>query len=146
MNVIKVGKKKHYLSGIVLIVDDKILLVKASKNKNDYKWSIPKGHITNNNSLESALSELSEESGILLDKNYDERFNIKYKKGGFKKNMDIFVYYKSNKDVSKYLSGWNISSKYLDAKEIVCAKFITLQVASELIDESMQKLLNKIGA
>ena len=55
--------KYHNLSGIALIVEDKILLVHPRKHKDiETKWSLPKGHIEGKDSLDSALKELKEEN------------------------------------------------------------------------------------
>lgn len=143
----KKGKKKlHFLSGIALIVEDRILMVNAQKHS-EYgdKWSIPKGHIEADNSLLSALQELREESGIILDHNYDEVFQYNYNKSGFNKLMDVYVYRRSKEDIEKYLDGWNISRDYLDEEEILEASFLTLEEATNCIDITMIDLLDLIG-
>jgi len=143
----KKGKKKlHFLSGIALIVEDRILMVNAKKHfKHGDKWSIPKGHIEGDDSLLSALQELREESGIILDDNYDELFQYSYKKSGFNILMDVYVYRRSKEDIEKYLDGWNISRDYLDEDEILEAAFLTLEEATDYIDLSMIDLLDLIG-
>ena len=139
-------KKLHFLSGIALIVDNRILMVNAQKHS-EYgdKWSIPKGHIEGGDSLMSALQELREESGVILDYNYDEVFQYTYKKSGFNKLMDVYVYRKSKQDVEKYLDGWNISRDYLDEEEIIEASFLTPQEATDCIDITMIDLIDLIG-
>lgn len=143
----KKGKKKiHFLSGIVLIVDNRILMVNAQKHS-EYgdKWSIPKGHIEGGDSLLSALQELREESGVILDYNYDEVFQYSYKKSGFNKLMDVYVYRRPKEYVEKYLDGWDISRDYLDEEEILEASFLTLEEATDHIDITMIDLLDLIG-
>ena len=56
----------HTLSGIALIVEDKILLVHAKKYAGqNNKWSIPKGHIEEGETPEeAAIREVAEETGI----------------------------------------------------------------------------------
>lgn len=143
----KKGRKKvHLLSGVVLIVEDRILLVNARKHKSHgEKWSIPKGHIEGTSSLMSALKELREEAGIKLDDNYDDTFQFKYRKGGYSKLMDVYVYRRSKEEFEKYLKGWNISKKYIDTKEIHEASFLKINKARIKIDNVMSKLLKVVG-
>ena len=146
----KKGKKKkvHFLSGIALIVDDRILMVNAKKHskRHDDKWSIPKGHIEGaGGSLMSAIKELKEESGIKLDYNYDEVFQYNYKKSGFTKLMDVYVYRRNREDFEEYLDGWDVLEDYLDNKEISEASFLTLEEAIKRIDITMSDLLEIIG-
>jgi len=115
--------KIHTLSGVALIVDGRLLLVQAKKYLGqDNMWSIPKGHIEGD-SLESALKELEEETGIHLDKNYDEMVEVNYKKGGVSKLMDVYVYYRGKNDLLQYLKGWTIKPEFYDPNEIITAKF-----------------------
>lgn len=142
---IKVKKEKtHSLSGIALVVDGKMLVVLAKKYSNqNNKWSIPKGHIEGE-SLSSALKELEEETGIILDKEYYEAKNIKYNKSGTKKDMDIYVYYRNKEDIKEYLNGWSVKSEYLDSSEIIGAKFYDRSALRRKMDVSMIEILNII--
>ena len=143
----KKGKKNiHFLSGVALLVEGRILLVNAKKHsKHESKWSIPKGHIEGaGGSLMSAIDELREESGIRLDYNYNEVFQFNYKKSGATKLMDVFVYRRSRRQIEKYLDGWDISKDYLDSDEIIEASFFTLDEAKEKIDKNMSNLLELI--
>jgi ADP-ribose pyrophosphatase YjhB (NUDIX family) len=65
-----VENKSHTLSGVVLILSNKILLVRPKKfRRRMKKWSIPKGHIIGKlGKLRTALRELEEESRIKLKK------------------------------------------------------------------------------
>jgi 8-oxo-dGTP pyrophosphatase MutT (NUDIX family) len=138
-------KKVHFLSGIALIVDNRVLMVKAKKhNKSDNKWSIPKGHIEVGGSLMSAIQELKEESGIKLDYNYDEVFQYNYKKSGFNKLMDVYVYRRNREEFEEYLEDWNIISDYIDSEEISDAAFLNLDESNRKIDISMIDLLDII--
>lgn len=146
----KKGKKKkvHFLSGIALIVDDRILMVNAKKyhKRHDNKWSIPKGHIEGpGGSLMSAIKELKEEAGIKLDYNYDEVFQYNYKKSGFTKLMDVYVYRRSKEEFEDYLDDWDIIEDYLEEDEISEASFLTLEEARDKIDITMLSLLDIIG-
>lgn len=141
----KKKKEYHELSGVALIVDGRLLMVHAKKYAEfNNKWSIPKGHIEGD-SQESALKELQEETGIVLDKDCDEMIILEYVKGGITKLMDVYVYYRDKKEIEEYLSGWSIKSEYLDESEIISAKFFNLVTAcSKRIDIAMIDLLDKL--
>ena len=71
--------------------------------------------------------ELEEETGITLDKEFDSQFNIDYKKNGVSKLMDIFVYYRSKKDIQQYIADgkeWKIDSRFYDTNEIESARLL----------------------
>lgn len=141
----KRGKQVHELSGIALIVEGKLLMVHAKKyvgqNK---KWSIPKGHIEGD-SLESALKELKEETGIILDKDCDEMIELEYLKGGIVKFMDVYVYWRDKLEIAEYLTGWTVNPKFYDTNEIIGAKFFDLHTTCrKKIDISMIDLLDKL--
>lgn len=140
------NKKKHYLSGVVLLIDNRILLVHAKKHKkNPNKWSIPKGHIEGS-PLESALKELEEETGIILDKKFNYKFDIKYK-ASKKKFLRVFVYEKSLEDVSDYIKDnfkiKNKIKKEID-KEIFKVKFFDLNNAKKVLQKGQRKIFNKL--
>ena len=145
----KIGKKDfmvHSLSGIAVIVEDRILLVHPKKFKKDSdKWSIPKGHVEGNDSLKSALTELKEESGIELGENYDDVVKIDYKKSGTFKFMDVYIYYLNKEDVSKYLKGdWEIGKKFYDKKEVFRCKFFKFGSARNKIELNMIDIIDHI--
>jgi 8-oxo-dGTP pyrophosphatase MutT (NUDIX family) len=142
---VRKDKSVHELSGIALIVDGKLLLVHAKKyigqNK---KWSIPKGHIEGD-SLESALKELQEETGIILDKECDEMIEFKYVKGGVVKLMDVYVYWRDKSEIAQYLTGWTIKPEFYDPNEIIGAKFFDLNTTCrKKIDITMVDLIDKL--
>jgi predicted NUDIX family NTP pyrophosphohydrolase len=138
--------KVHNLSGIAVIVDERILLVHPKKfKKSNDKWSIPKGHIEGIDSLKSALSELEEETGIVLDNNYDDIISIEYKKGGVKKILDVYVYYLNKSDLDKYLGkGWEIKKKWFDKEEIFRSKFFSFDSAKNKIEDNMLKIIDNL--
>lgn len=142
----KDSKEIHTLSGVALIVDSKILLVKATKYKNQKnRWSIPKGHIEGT-SLISALKELKEETGITMDRNFNNILEVDYEMGDIKKTMDIYVYYKDKVDILAYIDeDWSIKRKLLDPKEIIKAKFMDLYQAKKKIDPRMSIILKRIN-
>jgi 8-oxo-dGTP pyrophosphatase MutT (NUDIX family) len=84
------------LAGIVLILDNQMLLVNAKKYKNiPNKWSIPKGHIeTYVTALETAITELREEANIKLPIfKFKEAITDKlsYVKNIIQKNLTYYV-------------------------------------------------------
>lgn len=141
----KRDKEVHQLSGIALIVENKLLMVHARKYAGqNKKWSIPKGHIEGD-SLESALKELEEETGVILDKECDELIEFEYTKGGVVKIMDVYVYCRDKSEVSTYLTGWTVKSEFYDSNEIIGAKFFDLQTTCRnKIDISMIDLIDKL--
>jgi 8-oxo-dGTP pyrophosphatase MutT (NUDIX family) len=150
MNIVKLFEKfkkmkAHELSGVALIVEGRILLVHAKKHATfNNKWSIPKGHIEGD-SLDSALKELEEETGIELDDECDEKIEFSYVKGGVTKIIDVYVYLRPKSDFLKYLNGWEIKPELLDMNEIVSAKFFPLKTtARNKMDIAMVELINKL--
>lgn len=140
----KKSKKVHTLSGVLLIIEDRILLVHAKKYfAQNNRWSLPKGHIEGN-SLDSALKELKEETGILLDENYDNMIEFDYRKGGITKLMDVYIYKRERKDFLKYLDGWTIKPEFYDKNEIIGAKFFNNITIRKRIDIGMIDILSYI--
>lgn len=139
-------KEIHELSGIALIVEGKLLLVHAKKYAGqNKKWSIPKGHIEGD-SLESALKELKEETGIVLDRECDELIEFEYVKGGIMKLMDVYVYCRDKSEIVDYLEGWTIKPQFYDSNEIIGAKFFNLHTTCRnKIDIAMIDLLDKLN-
>lgn len=142
----KVKKRKvHSLSGIALIVEGKMLLVLATKHVGQVtKWSIPKGHIEGK-SLESALKELKEETGIILDDNFDELIELSYNKADAEKIMDVYIYKRDRSEFEKYLNRWEIKPKFLDPAEISSAKFYGLNGIRKRLDIGMIEILDSVG-
>ena len=142
----KKEREIHELSGIALIVEGKLLLVHAKKYAGqNKKWSIPKGHIEGD-SLESALKELEEETGIVLDKECDELIQFEYAKGGIIKLMDVYVYCRDKSEIADYLDGWTIKPQFYDPNEIIGAKFFNLHTTCRnKIDIAMIDLLDKLN-
>ena len=137
--------KIHTLSGVAIVVEGRILLVKPKKYKSvDHKWSIPKGHIEGDHSLKSALKELQEETGITLHDKYNDIVYVNYRKAGVDKILDVFVYHLKKEDVQKYLEGWNIMPHNFDQKEIVLAKFFKPSVARLKIELGMVDILTQL--
>lgn len=140
------------LSGIALIVDDNILLVLPEKFKESrVKWSLPKGHIEGKNSLISALKELNEETGILMDRNYDNKFTINYKKSGISKELEVFVYKKTREDLSSYLKANSLKlknetiTKVKENNEIYKIGFFPLDKAMKRMEIIQRDVINVLS-
>jgi 8-oxo-dGTP pyrophosphatase MutT (NUDIX family) len=139
--------KYHNLSGIALIVEDKILLVHPRKHKDvETKWSLPKGHIEGKDSLDSALKELKEETGIeIFNKDYEQIINFEYTKSNTLKLLDVYVYRLTTNDILKYLkSDWQIEKKWYNTKEIWKCKFFDIESAKNKIEIEMIELIDEI--
>jgi 8-oxo-dGTP pyrophosphatase MutT (NUDIX family) len=135
----------HDLSGVIIIIDNRILLVNPQKYKTlGDKWSIPKGHVEGN-TLKSALRELKEETGIELHKNYERVLKVKYKKNGILKNLTTYLYRLNQEDVEKYLKGWDIKKSQFDRDEIHKAKFFKFGKAYMKIEDHQRELLDNIS-
>lgn len=140
------SKERHNLSGVILIVEDRILLVHPKKFRfSENKWSIPKGHVEGK-SLKSALCELREETGIKIKHKPETNFNFKYLKNGVKKNLKIYVYHMKKSDLQKYFkkdSEWEIKSNF-DRKEIHQVKFFKLHKAGRKLETKLKGILKPL--
>lgn len=134
-------EKLHKLSGIALLVDNKICLVLPKKFKQKKKYSIPKGHIENGyNSYQNALLELFEETGVYIedDRQPNNWFDFTYKKNGALKHLEVFVI-KMTKDEFKTLR-----RDKRNKKEIKKVKFVSKDRSLELVENKFRKLINQI--
>ena len=145
------AKSVNKLSGVAVIVEDNILLVLPKKFKrSNTKWSIPKGHIEGGDSLTSALKELEEEAGVIMDRDYDSKFTVNYKKSGRNKELEIFVYNKSREDLVEYLKTSKIAvrsktvKKVLTTGEIYDVRFFPLSDAWDVIEQVQQQIIDNI--
>jgi ADP-ribose pyrophosphatase YjhB (NUDIX family) len=130
--------KLDKLSGIVLIVDNRILLVKPKKYKGKKNmWSIPKGHLEENlTSFENAKKELVEESGIILenDKVIEKSF-LNYKKKNILKSLEFFVIKNEKEELNlKLKDDYSIPKKYFKEHETHKAKFCDYDEALSKIE------------
>jgi predicted NUDIX family NTP pyrophosphohydrolase len=144
-----VEKKIDKLSGVVLILDNRILLVNPKKFKDKKrKWSVPKGHVEKDlSNLENALKELREESGIKLNpgkakKNKIKEKTITYKKSAKKKELHCYVIKLKKKDLPVDVkNNFQIARKFFRRSEISQAGFFTKQQAENRIEEAQKELL-----
>lgn len=139
-------EKKHTLSGIVLIMENKILLVHPSKFKNKpKKWSIPKGHNEKLSDLQAAITELEEESNIKVSAyrlKSAENGILKYSKSGKNKELKYFVIEINRSEIGFKLYNDMILRYYLDKGEIAEAGFFSKADATDLIEIHQQPLLS----
>lgn len=136
MKWIKEAKKfkTHRLSGISLIVNDKILLVKPKKFRGKKKkYSIPKGHIEGD-SLESALKEFNEETSMKLDENYSFKFKTTYIKNNIRKKLTTYVYIRNDFELK-------INKNRLN--EIFNVELFNKKQALKKVEPYFKKVINK---
>ena len=134
------------LAGVLLIVDNKILLVKPKKFKGDSeKWSIPKGKVEKMSIINSALLELKEETGITLPKEDlkgVERTKIFYKKGSKIKELIIFIVRLNKEDLMVNMNNkWEVHKKYFDTNEVYKVKFFTKEQAMNKLETGQIPIL-----
>ena len=134
------------LSGVMVIVDDKVLLVKPQKFKQSKeKWSIPKGKVEGASIIDSALLELKEETGIILSKEKlkkVERTRIFYKKGREIKELITFVVELNKEDLTIDINKkWEVHKKRFDTDEVYKAKFFTKEQAMNKLETGQLPLL-----
>lgn len=137
------------LSGFVIIVNDKILLVKPKKFKGiEHKWSIPKGKVGDRKKFVNALKELKEETGIELDnsiKNKTEKIKLYYKKNGKMKELVSYIIKLSPDDLNVDINHkWEVEKYEFNVKEIYKVKFFTKEEAIDKIEIGQMPLLKII--
>jgi len=137
--------ESHVLSGVVLIYNNKILLVRPKKfRKKMKKWSIPKGHIEEKvGKIQTALKELQEESRIKLKKRHlkgVEKVDIEYFKSGVKKKLTCYVVRIEKEDMNVRLFNDMILGNFLKG-ETVEAGFFSKEDAKTLIEKHQLDLL-----
>ncbi len=117
-------------AGVILKNDGEVLLCKRSPDKTmPNTWSIPSGHIEENESPGvAALREFYEETNIELDKDLDfVGFLTKFKKDGTKKGH-MFVFLSETKDkiepdLKNAKDGWeHTSCKYFKKEDLPVQK------------------------
>jgi ADP-ribose pyrophosphatase YjhB (NUDIX family) len=118
----------HKLSGVVLIYNNKILLVRPKKFKRKMKkWSIPKGHIEGDlGKIKTALHELEEESRIKLDKDKlksGKKDVLRYKKAGADKKLTYYVVKVEKEDMNIRLFNDMILGNFLKGETIEAGFF-----------------------
>jgi 8-oxo-dGTP pyrophosphatase MutT (NUDIX family) len=144
--ILEKKEKLHTLSGVVLILDNKILLVNPKKFQGVWrKWSIPKGHEEDHlTSLQSAIKELEEEANITLS---EERFDkatkdsLEYQKGSALKILDYYVLKITHDDLPFKLYNDMILRYFLKKGEICEAGFFTKEEALDLIEPGQAQVL-----
>jgi len=144
-------EKVNKLSGVAVLIDGNILLIQPDKfKKKRIKWSLPKGHVEGRNSLTSALKELKEEAGIKLERNYDYKFIVTYRKSGITKELEVFVYHKTREDFTKYLKPNSLSLKnktiqrVIGEEEIYNIKFFPLDRARKRMESIQRQVIDHL--
>ena len=139
-------KKMEKLAGIILIVNNKILLVQSNKNKDlDNQWSIPKGKIDKGErELDCAIRELEEETGIKIKRDNYEHLRIYYKKNDILKELTAFIVNLSKEELDVKIEDDKINRKFYNTEEIYKAKFFTLGKAYKKLQVGQRLLLKNI--
>ena len=137
--------ESHNLSGVVLIYNNKILLVRSKKfKKRMKKWSIPKGHVESGvNNIETALKELKEESRIKLTKDHFKnvpKITINYFKSNANKKLTCYVINISKDDINVKLFNDMILGNFLKA-ETIEAGFFSMKDAVKIMEKYQLELL-----
>lgn len=135
----------HMLSGVVLIYNNKLLLVRPKKFRRKMKkWSIPKGHIEGKvGKMRTALSELEQESAIKLKKKHlmdTEKVIINYYKAGSNKMLRCYVVKINKEDLTVRLFNDMILGNFLKG-ETCEAGFFSKEDAKKIIETPQIGLL-----
>ena len=117
------------------------------KNKQEGYWTIPKGEpLENENPLNTAQREFTEETGILPQSPFIDLGEIK-QKGGKRVHAWAFennIYVKSITSNNFTIEWPPRSGKFQSFPEIDKADFFTLEEAEQKINPSQLELLNKL--
>lgn len=135
----------HKLAGVVLIYNNKILLVRPKKFRRKMrKWSIPKGHIENKlGKIKTALHELEEESRIKLKKRFlksAQKEIIDYFKAGANKELTCYIVRIEKEQMNVQLFNDMILGNFLKG-ETVEAGFFSKEDAAKIIEKHQLHLL-----
>jgi len=136
----KFKDKHHILSGIALLVDDKICLVLPKKFKKQDKYSIPKGHQEMGKSpFYNAYLEMREETGIDIGLHKpSDSFKYTYKKNDTKKDLIVFVVKLTTDEFTDITMGKR------DKSEITKVKFYSKEKALEKVEPQFKRLIRYI--
>ena len=130
---------QNKLSGVILIYNNKILLVRPKKfRKSMSKWSIPKGRMEAKLSkIENAIKELREESRIKLKKRKLKgapKMVLNYSKSGVNKVLTCYVVEIEKEEINVKLFNDMILSNFLKG-EISEAGFFNKEDAGKIIEK-----------
>lgn len=131
---------KTTICGIMFVYYDKVLLVHTSDKTEIGYYSIPKGHLKENEKIiEGAIREVYEETGIKVDKNkLGEQYKLKQVNG-----KTLFYYIYEIKDLKEIgLKHTIIKKKKLQLEEIDWAGFISIRQAKKVINPMQSKILD----
>ena len=138
----------EHSAGIVIIYDNKILLVHHTGHSFQYGYGIPKGHIENNETIkDAAIRETEEEVGIKIKPNQlnNKTYRLHYKKAGeIYKIVDYFVLHIKN--LSEIgLSNTVIPKNQLQVNETDWAGFMEISDAKKKIFRVMKDCLKHLN-
>lgn len=126
-------------SGLIIIQDNKILLIKPKGSKKRGSYSIPKGHVDQGESLLAAAKrETEEETGLdiknLIIKNPDQQKFIDYTDGDMvHKRVYYYQAYPKNKIKSNHFK--------IQKKEVEWAGFLSKEEALPRISKKFRPFL-----
>jgi len=137
--------ENHKLSGVVLIYNNKILLVRPRKFRRKMrKWSIPKGHIEEKMSkIQTALKELKEETSVKLKRKHlkgSTKIVIDYFKAGANKKLTCYIVRIEKEEMNVRLFNDMILGNFLKG-ETVEAGFFSKEDAEKIIERHQLDLL-----
>lgn len=135
----------HTLSGVILIYNNRILLVRPKKFRRKMKkWSIPKGHIEGKlGKIDTALHELEEESRIKLTRKHlkdSEKFILNYRKAGADKKLTCYIVNITKEDMNVKLFNNMILGNFLKG-ETIEAGFFSKSDAEKIIERQQLEVL-----
>lgn len=137
--------ENHKLSGVVLIYNNKILLVRPKKFRRKMrKWSIPKGHIEEKMSkMQTALKELKEETSVKLKRKHlkgSPKIVIDYFKAGANKKLTCYIVRIEKEEMNVTLFNDMILGNFLKG-DTVEAGFFSKDDAGKIIERHQLDLL-----
>lgn len=134
------------VSGVVIIYDNKILLVHDTKKSKITGYGIPKGGVERNESVfKAARRELREETGIKIKKKDLDKTNysININKRRYIKIINYYVYVaKTLKELG--LNDVNIPKSDLQLVEIDDAKFMNLEESRKVVNKDQLEILDNL--
>lgn len=85
-----------------------------------------------------------------MDRDFDYKFKVNYKKSGIKKKLEIFVYNKTREDLVDYMKANKLAlrsktvKKVLKTGEIYDVQFFPLSDAWDVIEQVQQQIIDNI--
>lgn len=139
---------KDYLAGVVLICNDKVLLVKPTKYANvKGMWSFPKGHVEDKMSRkDTAFKELEEETGITIGGDtVVEKFKIRYRRDNLMKDLKLYVIYIDEKEIEPHLGFSNHEIKKIGLFDYKTARRKLQKDMVQALDYIFTRVIKKVA-